>query len=185
MIKVRLASEDDAEALLGIYSYYIENTAITFEYVIPTVDDFRQRIHDTLTSYPYLVAEIDGKIAGYIYASRFRPRKAYDLSAATSIYLDRDYHRMGIGKKLYEKLEEILKQQNVTNVYAAIADPVEEDEHLNRNSEHFHEAIGYRQVARYSMCGNKFGKWVNIIEMEKIIAMDRTLPKEFIPFEEL
>ena len=145
----------------------------------------RCRIKETLNNYPYLVAVVDGKIAGYIYAGRFRTRASYAWSASTSIYIDKQYHRMGIGKMLYAELENILVKQNVVNVYAGAADPVEEDEYLTRNSEHFHEAIGYKVVARYHECGSKFGRWYNLIEMEKMIGKRTCPPKEFIPFGKL
>lgn len=184
-IVIRVAREEDARELLNIYAYYVENTAITFEHEVPTLEEFTCRIKETLNNYPYLVALVDGKIAGYIYASRFRTRASYAWSAETSIYLDEQYHGMGIGKRLYAELENILVKQNVVNVYAGAANPVEEDEYLTRNSEHFHEAIGYRVVARYHECGSKFGRWYNLVELEKIIG-DRTYPpKEFIPFEKL
>ena len=92
---------------------------------------------------------------------------------------------MGIGRLLYERLEEILKKQNVTNLYAGAADPVEEDEYLTRNSELFHEAVGYKTVARFHKCGSKFGRWYNLLEMEKIIGEHCCPPKEFIPFRDL
>ena len=184
-ILIRTAREEDAEDLLKIYAYYVKNTAITFEYEVPTLEEFTCRIKETLKEYPYLVAFVDGKIAGYIYASKFRTRAAYAWSASTSIYIDDTYHGMGIGKRLYAELERILVQQNVVNVYAAIADPVEEDEYLTRNSERFHKAVGYKIVARYRECGSKFGRWYNLIEMEKIIGERTSPPKEFIPFDEL
>ena len=105
---------------------------------------------------------MDGEIAGYVYAGRFRTRAAYDWSVETSIYLDTKYQRLGLGRTLYERLEEILRKQNVTNLYAALADPTEEDEYLTRNSERFHEAMGYKTVARYKNCGSKFGRWYNL-----------------------
>lgn len=118
-------------------------------------------------------------------ASRFRTRAAFTWSASTSIYIHKQYHRMGIGKVLYEKLENILVKQNIVNVYAGVAVPVKEDEYLTHNSEHFHEAIGYKVVARYQECGSKFGRWYNLIEMEKIIGNRTYPPKEFVPFEKL
>jgi len=184
-ILVRVAEEDDARELLNIYAYYVENTAITFEYEVPTLEEFTDRIKETLKNYPYLVAVIDGKIVGYIYAGRFRTRASYAWSASTSIYIDRQYHRMGIGKRLYAELENILIKQNVINVYAGVAQPVEEDEYLTRNSEYFHEAIGYKVVAKYHECGSKFGRWYNLIEMEKIIGKRTSPPKEFIPFSKV
>lgn len=181
-ILIRVAREEDAARLLDIYAYYVENTAITFEHEVPSFEEFSNRIKETLCNYPYLVAVVDGKIAGYIYAGRFRTRASYAWSASSSIYLDKQYHRMGIGKMLYKKLESILRMQNVMNIYAGAADPVKEDEYLTHNSERFHEAIGYKVVARYHECGSKFGRWYNLIEMEKIIGERTCPPKAFIPF---
>ena len=181
-ITIREAKVKDAKRLLDIYAYYVENTAITFEHEVPSIEEFEGRIRDTLCNYPYLVAEIDGKIVGYAYAGRFRTRAAYAWSAETSIYIDKRFRGSGIGKRLYTELESILKQQNVINVYAGVADPVEEDEFLTRNSEYFHEAMGYKVVARYHQCGSKFGRWYNIIEMEKIIGERTCPPREFIPY---
>ena len=184
-IKIRVAREEDAGDLLNIYSYYVKNTAITFEHEVPSLEEFAGRIKETLKEYPYLVAVVDDKIVGYIYAGKFRTRASYAWSASTSVYIDKQYHRMGIGKMLYAELEKILAAQNVVNVYAGAADPVEEDEYLTRNSEYFHEAMGYRVVARYHECGSKFGRWYNLIEMEKIIGERICPPREFIPFRKI
>lgn len=181
-ITIRVAKVEDAKKLLDIYAYYVENTAISFEYEVPSVKEFEGRICNTLCNYPYLVAESDGEIVGYAYAGRFRTRAAYAWSAEISIYIDKRFHGAGIGKRFYAEMESILKQQNIINVYAVIADPVEEDEFLTRNSEYFHEAMGYKVVARYHQCGSKFGRWYNIIEMEKIIGERTCPPREFIPY---
>lgn len=184
-IQIRLARKEDAQELLNIYAYYVEHTAITFEHEVPTLEEFTCRVKETLINYPYLVAEVDGKIAGYIYAGRFRTRASYAWSASTSIYIQKQYHRMGLGKLLYEKLENILMNQNVMNVYAGVAEPVVEDEYLTDKSRIFHEAVGYKIVARYQECGSKFGRWYNLIEMEKIIGERTCPPKAFIPFGKL
>ncbi len=186
MITFRIAKAEDAPRILEIYAYYVENTAVSYEYDVPTLAEFTERVRSTLVNYPYIVAEEEGRIVGYIYASRFAQRAAYGWAAGTSIYIDRDYHRRGIGKLLYEKLETILKLQNITNLYAGAADPTEEEDlYLTRNSEHFHEAIGYKPVARYHGCGSKFGRWYNLLWMEKIINEHSVPPKEVIPFSEL
>lgn len=184
-ITIRIAREADAQQLRDIYAYYVENTAITFEYEVPSLEEFTHRIRETLKNYPYLVAVVDGEIAGYIYAGRFRTRAAYDWCAAASIYLDKRYHRMGIGKLLYTRLEELLAKQNIVSVYAAVAEPVEEDAYLTYNSKHFHEVIGYKTVARFQECGNKFGRWYSIIEMEKVIGVRTSPPKAFVPFDKI
>lgn len=182
---IRIAKEDDAEELLKIYSYYVKNTAITFEQKVPSLEEFSNRIKETLINYPYLVAVVDGKIIGYIYASRFRTRESYICSAATSIYIEKSYQRKGIGKKLYSELCNILLKQNITNVYAGAADPIEEDEYLTHNSEYFHKSMGFEIVAKYNKCAIKFGKWYNLIEMEKIIGEHSNQQKDFIPFKSL
>lgn len=184
-INIRVAREEDAKRLLEIYAYYVKNTAVTFEYEVPSLEEFTNRVKNTLLKYPYLVAEVDGKIAGYIYAARFMPRAAFEWSVSTSVYLDNSYHRMGLGKMLYARLEEILKQQNIAVVYAEVADPVEEDEYLTHSSERFHEAMGYKLVGRFHGCGNKFGNWYNLLEMEKELGNRECPPKKFIPFSSL
>lgn len=184
-VLIRTAREEDAEALLNIYAYYVLHTAVTFEYEVPTIEEFRNRIKTTLQNYPYYVAITEGRIVGYIYAGRLGTRAAYAWSAITSIYIDRQFHGMGIGKKLYAELEKTLAKQHVVNVYARVADPIEEDEYLTHNSEHFHKAIGYEISGRWHKCGNKFGRWYNLIEMEKFIGEHICPPEVFIPYEKL
>lgn len=184
-ITIRTASVKDAPKLLEIYAYYVEHTAITYEYEVPTLDDFQRRIATTLQNYPYLVAEADGEIAGYVYASRFRSRAAYDWCVETSVYLDTRYQRLGIGRMLYRRLEDILKEQHITNLYACIADSEEEDESLTKDSEYFHAAMEYKTVGRFQKSGSKFGRWYNLIVMEKVIGEHTCPPKEFIPYSRL
>lgn len=167
---IRSATPDDAGRLLEIYSYYVANTAITFEIEVPSLNEFQDRISNTLTRYPYLVLEDNGNIEGYAYAGVFYDRAAYDHSCEVTIYLDRDSHLKGYGKSLYETLENELKARHLINLYACIADPVAEDEYLTRNSEQFHEHLGYTKVGEFHKCGYKFGRWYNMIWMEKIIG---------------
>lgn len=129
---IRTATENDAEALLDIYSYYVKNTAITFEYEVPSVDEFRKRIAAVLRKYPYLVSERNGTIVGYTYASPFKDRKAYDWSVETTIYTDKNFRGKGIGKELYTALEHALALQNIINLNACIAYPIIEDEYLTK-----------------------------------------------------
>lgn len=170
MITVGNAELKDAERLLEIYDYYVKNTAITFEYTTPTLEEFRGRMEKTMQKYPYLVAEKDGQIAGYAYAGAFVGRAAYDWSCETSIYLDKNARRCGIGKTLYAALEKELKEMGILNMYACIGYPAEEDEYLTKNSADFHSHIGFTQVGEFHKCGYKFGRWYNMIWMEKIIG---------------
>ena len=167
---IRKAQVSDAAELLEIYRPYVEHTAITFEYTVPELDEFAGRISHTLERYPYIVAERDGAIIGYAYVSRFVGRAAYDWAVETSIYVAENERRTGIGKRLYFALEDILKKQGILNMEACIGVAEKEDEYLNNNSEHFHEHLGYRLVGEFKKCGYKFGRWYNMVWMEKFIG---------------
>ena len=169
-IIIRNATEADAKRLLDIYSYYVVSTAITFEYDVPTETEFKGRIRNTLKKYPYLAAEKDGEIIGYAYAGHFINRAAYDYSAEVTIYLDRGAKGQGAGRLLYTALEAELKKMGITNLYACIGVPVDkEDEYLNYNSMSFHEHMGYTLAGRFNKCGYKFGRWYDMVWLEKII----------------
>ena len=169
-IKIRIVTPDDAGQLLDIYTPYVLHTAITFECQPPTREEFAQRIQKTLTRFPYLAAVQDGEILGYVYASPFHDRPAYDWAVETSIYIRSDCKRMGIGRKLHQALEDVLREQGILNMNACIAYPQTEDEYLTRDSVHFHSRLGYRMVGQFSQCGYKFGRWYDMVWMEKHIA---------------
>ena len=169
-IRIREAAVDDAARLLEIYAYYVEKTAITFEYDVPSLEEFRGRITHIKERYPYLVIERDGVIEGYAYAGVFKDRAAYDRSCEMTIYLARDAVGGGLGRKLYEALEEVLRAKGMLNLYACIGVPEQDDEYLDHNSEQFHEHMGYRKVGTFHQCGYKFGRWYNMIWMEKMIG---------------
>lgn len=184
-VSIRIASPDDAEKLLAIYAPYVEKTAITFEYDVPTVHEFRKRMEHTLERYPYLVAVVGDEIMGYAYTGSFVGRAAYDHSAETSIYVDENYRHGEIGKRLDEAIEEISAAQNIINLYACIGYPEVEDEHLTMNSVGFHEHLGYKLVGRFEKCGRKFDTWYDMVWMEKIIGEHDEDIKPFVPFPEL
>lgn len=169
---IRKASVIDAPALLAIYRPYVLNTAITFEYTVPTTAEFEERIRNTLKKYPYIVAERTGTIAGYAYAGPFHDRPAYDWAVETSIYVDENLRHTGLGKRLYNALEDILRKQGILNVNACIAYPDggEHDRHLDKNSAEFHEHMGYRMVGEFYKCGYKFNRWYNMVWMEKFLG---------------
>ncbi|MBE6021783.1 MAG: N-acetyltransferase [Cellulosilyticum sp.] len=177
-IKIRMATLADAKALLAIYRPYVENTVISFEYDVPSEEEFRSRIAHTLEKYPYLVAEKEGKLLGYAYASPFKTRAAYDWAVETTIYLDETSKGLGIGRQLYEILERILSAQNIININACIA-------YANPESIKFHEKLGYKTVAHFTKCGYKLGQWQDMIWMEKILKDHPIQPKRIIPIGEL
>ena len=183
MISIRNATLADAERLVEIYNYYVKNTAITFEYDTPSPAEFRTRIEKTMARYPYLVIQKDGHIEGYTYAGVFKGRAAYDWSCEMSIYLDRNAQKCGLGRMLYEALETELKKMGILNLYACIGYPETEDEYLTRNSAGFHAHLGYIKVGEFHKCGYKFGRWYNMIWMEKMIGehKDRKAPIQYYP----
>ncbi len=181
-IHIRVAAAEDAQALLAIYAPYVENTSISFEHIVPSVSQFRDRIKDTLRKYPYLVAEMDGRILGYTYAGRFREREAYDWSVETSIYVDRLLKKQGIGRALYQALENALSEQHILNVNACIAYAPQEDEYLTNNSAQFHAHMGYTQVGEFHCSGFKFGRWYSMVWMEKSIGEHCSHPEPVLPF---
>lgn len=169
-LEIRLATEADIPKLLDIYAYYVENTAITFEYEVPSMEEFTERMKRVLEKFPYLAAVLDGEIVGYAYVSPFKERPAYNWAVETSIYVHKDKKGMGIGRCLYEKLEELLKKQNILNLEACIAYPEVEDAYLTKDSVRFHEKLGYRMVGEFVKCGYKSNRWYNMVWMEKHIG---------------
>ena len=173
-ITIRIAKIEDADKLLKIYSYYVTNTAISFEWNVPSLQDFSERIENTLKKYPYIVAEINQnnqkKIIGYAYAGAFKTRTAYDWSVETSIYVDKDFRHCGVGKLLLERLEQLLQKQNFLNVNACIAFTEKESEYLTNGSYKSHQKMGYTLVGTFHKCGYKFDQWFDMIWMEKIIG---------------
>ncbi len=167
---IRRATENDAERLLEIYAYYVSNTAISFEYEVPSLEEFEDRISNTLEKYPYIILEEDGEVKGYAYAGVFKGRAAYDHCCEVTIYVDHASRGKGYGRVLYNELEKALSKIGMINLYACIADPISEDEYLTRNSEFFHQHMGYTRVGEFHKCGYKFDRWYNMIWMEKIIG---------------
>ncbi len=167
---IRYATVDDAEALLEIYAYYVLKTAISFEYSVPSIEEFRCRIRETLKKYPYLVLEVQGSILGYAYAGPFKTREAYKYSVETTIYLKNGLQKNGFGRALIEQLENELRLMGYTNANACIAYTKHDDEYLTNNSMQFHEHMNYRLVGRFNKCAYKFDRWYDMIWMEKLIG---------------
>lgn len=182
---IRVATVEDAEKLLEIYAPYVEETAVTFEYTVPSVVEFRDRIQQTRMKYPYLVAERQGEIVGYAYASSFHQRAAYRWGVETTVYVRRDSKRQGIGRELYEALEKVLAAQHILNLNACIAYPKTEDAYLTRDSVLFHQHLGYRLVGEFYECGYKFNHWYNMVWMEKHIGLHVENPLAVKSFEEV
>jgi len=157
---IRIATEADVPAILEIYAPYVTDTTITFEYDVPTMEEFLERFRRITTDFPWLVWEEHGEILGYAYACRPFERAAYSWCAEPSIYLKSSVRRQGIGRKLYRALEELLKLQGYRILLALITGE-------NSASLHFHEHLGYHFAGELKACGYKFGRWLSVFWMEK------------------
>ena len=184
-LMIRFAKMEDAEELLALYTPYVTDTVITFEYEVPSLEEFKDRMRQTMRKYPYLVAEQNGEILGYSCAGAFKGRAAYDWAVETSIYVKHDKKGQKIGRALYDALEVQLRRQNIVNVNACIASPAVEDAYLTRDSILFHEKLGYQMVGEFHQCGYKFDTWYNMVWMEKMIGEHKVPQPQVIWFSQL
>ena len=178
MIEIRLATPANATAVAAIYAPYVKETTITFDYAVPSEEDFAQRIAETVTTYPYFVAEDNGVILGYAYAHAYKERAAYDWAVEVSVYVDRQKRGNGAGKLLYRSLEQTLKKQNVAILTACITGG-------NQASIDFHKKLGYQQVANFPKIGYKFDQWLDVIWLQKFLTEVKGEMPPFIPFYKL
>jgi L-amino acid N-acyltransferase YncA len=152
---IRLVCLDDAEIIQNIYSPYVTQTIISFETVVPSVEEMSHRILKKSARYPWLVCEHEGHVIGYAYGDQHSDRQAYQWSVDISVYVHERWHRHGIGRALYTSLLTLLRLQGFYNVYAGIALP-------NEKSVGVHEAMGMTLVGIYQQVGYKFGSWHDV-----------------------
>ena len=149
---IRLAAPVDAAAIQQVYAPIVRETHISFELSVPDVADIAARISQTLAQYPWLVCEIDARLAGYAYASAFRARQAYQWTTETTVYVHPDFQRRGVSRALYHSLVAILRAQGYCNAVGVIALP-------NEGSIRAHEAAGFRKIGVFENVGFKAGHW--------------------------
>jgi phosphinothricin acetyltransferase len=159
---IRSAVEADAAALLAIYRPFVESTAVSFETVVPTVEEFAARIAKALTGWQWLVAEQDGQCIGYAYGSSHRQRHAYRWSVEVSAYVHPNHHRRGVGRALYLRLLEELAQKGFCNAYAGTTLP-------NEGSVALHRAVGFEFIGVFKAVGRKFGTWHDVAWFQRIL----------------
>lgn len=169
-IVIEKANIEDAEELLSIYEPYVANTAISFEYEVPSLKEFRGRIEAISSRFPYIKAVQGGEIVGYAYAGNFKGRRAYDWAVETTVYVKKDLCRGGVGRALYQSLEKSLKEMGILNMNACIAKPIKEGPYLTDDSIRFHKAMGFTEVGVFHKSGYKFNRWFDMIWMEKHIG---------------
>ena len=155
-MELRDATPDDASVICAIYNYYVSTTTISFEEETVSPATMCQRISAVQDAgLPWLVAIVDGELAGYAYATPWRVRPAYRFSVETSVYVAHDKPRRGLGRALYAMLLERLRQERIHLVIGGIALP-------NAASVALHEAMGYEKAAHFSEVGRKFDRWIDV-----------------------
>jgi phosphinothricin acetyltransferase len=159
---IRLATPADCSAIQQIYAHYVAHTSITFEYDVPPAAEMEKRMHAAMSKYPYLVAEAEGKIAGYAYATDFRYRSAYQWSPECTIYLHPEEQGKGTGFRLYTALFDALRLQGFYNVFGGVALP-------NDASVALHRKCNFREIGLYENIGYKQGKWHSTLWFQRVL----------------
>ena len=174
---IRLARVEDAPAILDIYAPYVQETTISFEYQVPSLEEFTQRVRDISATHPYLVWEEEGKLLGYAYAHPYAVRPAYQWGAELTIYLRQEATHRGMGKLLYGVLFDLLRLQGVRTVYGCITGE-------NQASVAMHRAMGFGEGGIFHKAGYKFGRWLDVFWLEKSIT-DYDEPQPLVAFPQV
>ncbi len=159
---IRPARERDAAEILAVYAPYVTDTTVSFEYEVPSLEEFTQRIARTREQFGYVVA-VDsqtGRIAGYAYYGTLRSRPAYQWSAETSIYLAPEHQGKGLGTRLLGTIERLMARQGIALAVACITSE-------NTGSIEFHRRAGYTLCGTFDNCAFKLGRWLGVTWMEK------------------
>lgn len=177
-IAVRLATPEDTGRLLQIYAPFVENTNISFETEVPTLEEFARRVQTISTYYPYLVCEEDGEIMGFAYAGRFQERAAYRFAVSAAVYVAPEHHKRHIATALYTALFSLLTEQGFYTAFAGITG-------RNEKSIHFHENIGFTYEGTFHRSGYKRGRWEDVVWMAKSLQNYDGAPREPFPIREI
>jgi L-amino acid N-acyltransferase YncA len=178
MPEIRIASPADAGQVAAIYRPAVVDAATSFEVDPPDAVVMARRIEATLATRPWIVLADSDAVLGYAYASAHRERAAYRWSVETSAYVHPDRHRRGIGRALYSALFGILTLQGYVTACAGITLP-------NDASVGLHRAVGFDRVGVYHAIGSKFGRWYDVLWMERRIATPAPQPAEPIPLPQI
>ena len=166
---IRDARRSDVPAMLAIYAPFVEHTAVSFEYEVPTEAEFARRLEEHQAAFPWLVCEENGRVMGYAYAGRAFERAAYGWNAEISCYLAPGLRGRGVGRRLYARIEEILTRLGYYKLFAVVTS-------ANAPSVAFHRALGFRDAACFRNVGYKQGGWYDVLWLEKTLC-DRPEPQ--------
>ncbi len=160
---IRSANITDIPAITRIYAQAVEHGTASFELTPPDQAEMTRRLHDLTTKgFPYLVAEIDGALAGYAYAGLYRSRPAYRLTVEDSVYIAPDLQRRGVGRALLAALIDAAEVRGFRQMIAVIGDPTKQAASIG-----LHEAFGFRHVGILENVGFKHGRWLDTLLMQR------------------
>jgi phosphinothricin acetyltransferase len=160
---IRNVISEDVVDICRIYNWYVSQTIISFEETLVSADEMRQRIQDiTSQGFPWIVVEQEGNLAGYAYASKWRPRPAYKNTVEATVYLDQKFLGMGLGKNLYTEVLRQLKEAGYHSAMGVIALP-------NEASVRLHEKMGFEKAAHFKEVGFKFNQWIDVGYWQKML----------------
>lgn len=160
--RIRPVTLADADAITGIYNHYVRETTVTFETEPLTTEEMANRIKDISARFPYFVYEKDGRILGYCYAHLWRERAAYSNTLETTVYIDGQAQRQGLGSMMVRHLTDLCREQGYHALIACITEE-------NRASVKMHERLGFRQVSCFKEVGMKFGRWLDVVDLEYLL----------------
>jgi len=152
---IRPIEAADTSAMLEIYRPFVESSAVSFEEELPTVADYAERVRKYVQGWGGLVAEVGGTVVGYAYGSAHRERAAYRWSVETTVYVSQGAQRKGVGRALYQRLLQVLRDAGYCNAFAGVALP-------NQASTGLHEAVGFKFIGSFPRVGYKFGEWRDV-----------------------
>ena len=171
LVAIRPATDDDIAAIARIYGHQVATGLASFELAPPSVDEMRRRYADIVgRDYPYIVAERDGRLAGYAYASAYRARPAYRFTVENSVYVDPDAKRGGIGRALLVALVGECEQRGFRQMIAVIGDSA------NHGSIGLHAACGFERIGTLPSIGWKFDRWVDSVLMQRALGPGASTP---------
>ena len=176
--QIRFAQLSDAPGIQAIYAPYCASTTVSFEVVAPGVEEMQQRIARISPDYPWLVAEIDGQIAGYVYASRHRERAAYRWAVDVAVYIAPQFQRSGVGRALYQTLFLLLREQGYFKAFAGVTLP-------NPGSVGLHESLGFVPAAVFRGVGYKNGHWLDVGWWQLELQPERQSPPDPQPLDSI
>ena len=131
-LKIRLVEEQDFAGMLAVYAPNVINTAITFEYDVPSLEEYSERIRKIASHYPCLVCVQNNQVAGFAYGSIHRVKTAYQWSTESTIYVDPKFHGKGVARILYHALLSVLELQGFINVYAGVTTPMDKKKNMRK-----------------------------------------------------